>query len=825
MRPDLPTGTVTFLFTDIEGSTRLLHALGPSDYAAALARHRAALRAACLANGGVEVDTQGDAFFVAFPTASDAMRAATAATDALQNGPIRVRMGMHTGAPLVTAEGYVGVDVHRGARVAALAHGGQIVVSATTAALIDGAELRDLGAHRLKDFDSGTHVFQLGCGDFPPLRTPGSVDLPSPPTDFLGRERELFDAVSLWVDKEPRVLTIVGPGGTGKTRFSIELARVLAEEADGATIFVPFAPVNESALVGQTIADRLGASSGAPAAIAAAVGSRTTHLVLDNLEHLLPDAATAIAEIVEAAPTLRLLVTSREPLRIRGEVEIDLPPLAEEEAVTLFLERARAVRGETEQTPAVAELCARLDHLPLAVELAAARTKLLSPEQLLDRLTQRLDLLRGTRDSDERHATLRATIAWSYDLLDERERDLFARLSVFAAGCTLDSAEAVCDADLETLGSLLDKSLVRRRTGRLGEERFWMLETIREFAAEQLQASGAASDVRRRHAERMLEIARSAHLSEDDDEIFDLGTALAERDDLRAALDRTAQTDPELALVLAVALENFWNAHVPAEGMSRLGALLEPQPDLPVPLLAAALRVHGGASDLAGDRELAKRRYEESLALYRALDDERGVAALLHRLANSALWRGDNETARRLVEESQALARGRFVLTETTNYFILARLASDGGDVQAATELAQLSADRARETNWVWWYSGMLLELVTLAFERGDLDVAAAQGRDALTLLRQQENRLWAASALIRLASVALARRELEQAGLFWGAAEAHVDRARQSARHETLMNEDDPEFLAARERGKQLDLWDAVAVALGELEPPQTEP
>jgi class 3 adenylate cyclase len=264
VRADLPTGTVTFLFTDIEGSTRLLHALGPEDYADVLAEHRRALREAFAAHGGVEVDTQGDAFLVAFPTAAGAAAAARSATDALGSGPIRVRMGLHTGSPTLAAEGYVGVDVHRGARVGALAHGGQIVVSPATAALLDGEQLGDLGLHRLKDFEGATRLFQLGPGRFPPLRAPGSVDLPTPTTRFLGREHELFEAVSLVLDQDPRVLTIVGPGGTGKTRFAIELARLLAEEADGSTLFVGLAPMRDSGLVLPAIAEKLGTPVAAP---------------------------------------------------------------------------------------------------------------------------------------------------------------------------------------------------------------------------------------------------------------------------------------------------------------------------------------------------------------------------------------------------------------------------------------------------------------------------------------------------------------------------------------------------------------------------------
>ena len=484
MRAELPTGTVTFLFTDIEGSTRLLHALGPEAYAEALAEHRRVLREAFAAHDGVEVDTQGDAFFVAFPTATGAAAAALAGRDALEAGPIRVRMGLHTGEPTVTAEGYVGIDVHRGARVAALANGGQVLLTEATAQLLD-AQLTDLGRHRLKDFDGPARLLQLGTRSFPPLRTPGTVILPTPATRFLGRERELHAAVELVLTGDPAIVTILGPGGTGKTRFALELARQLAEDADGGTLFVPLATVLDPELVLPTVAEAVGAESPEPSAIARRVGDKRTHLVIDNLEQLLPGAARSLAALVAASPALRLLVTSREALGVAAETRFELPPLTSTEAVELFLARAHAVRPGLAPSPAVTTLCERLDRLPLALELAAARTRLIAPDVLLERLSERLDLP-APRDADPRHATLRATIAWSHDLLTEREQQLFAALSVFRGGATLEAAEAVCDADLDTLASLLDKSLVRRRTDRNGEERYWMLETIGEFAATRL---------------------------------------------------------------------------------------------------------------------------------------------------------------------------------------------------------------------------------------------------------------------------------------------------------------------------------------------------
>jgi predicted ATPase/class 3 adenylate cyclase len=816
---DLPQGTVTLLFTDIEGSTRLLHELGPGRYADALAEHRRIVREAAAAHGGVEIDTQGDAFFVAFPTPGGAAAAAEAAREGLASGAIRVRMGLHTGTPTATTEGYVGEDVHRGARIAALAHGDQILVSPTTAALLDSEPLRDLGPHRLKDFEGAVRIHQLGEREFPPLRTPGSVELPTPATPFLGREQELFDAVSVVYERNPRVLTIVGPGGTGKTRFAIELARLLGDDADGGTVFVPLAALRDAEFLLPAVADRLGASAPDPAAIAARVGERRTHVVCDNLEQLLPGAARPLAELVAAVPTLRLFATSREALRIQGEAELDLPPLVRDEAVALFCERAQAVRPDVTATDTVVQLCERLDGLPLALELAAARTKLLAPEALLDRLGDKLDALKGTRDAEERHMTLRATIAWSHDLLGEAEQALFASLGVFSGGCTLETAEIVCDADLDTLASLLDKSLLRRRTGRLGEERYWMLETIREFAVERLGESGHDGELRHRHAKRMLEIARAAHLSAGNTE-GDIELALAERDDLRAALDWAEANDAILGLELAVELQNFWNVTGPQEGLDRIQRLLDSAGAIPPELQARALRAAGGAAGLAGHGELAERLGRESLALYEQLGDKQGIAMLEHMLAVAAWRREDWERMRELTEHSLELARGRFTFVEITGNWLLGQLALNDGDVELAVELTRRSAEMAREAGWAWWESGQRHELLMLILRRGDLDEAEREGLVALEMERTQENRLWALYTLAGLAQVALARGDLERAGLLWGAAEKEAETLprwadERARRIGALADEDREQILAARERGRALDLWDAVEIAL----------
>src|ERR671930_376078 len=485
----LPGGTVTLLFTDIEGSTRLIEELGEQGYVQALARHRQELRTAFAA--GVEVDTQGDAFLYAFADPAEALRAAARGQAALDDGPVTVRMGLHTGEPVLTSEGYAGRELHRAARIAASGHGGQVVVSSATRALVDG-ELTELGEHRLKDFDEPVALFQLGEGRFPPLKTISNTNLPRPASSFVGRQRERNELVEL-IGNGTRLVTLSGPGGSGKTRLAIEAAAELVPCFKAGVFWVGLAALREPSLVSEQIAQTLGAKDG----LAEHIRERELLLLLDNFEQVV-EAAPGLGQLLESCPGLKLLVTSRELLRIRGEVDYPVPPLAEREAVELFCARARLEPDET-----VAELCRRLDDLPLALELAAARTGGLSPAQILERLSQRLDLLEGGRDADPRQQTLRATIEWSHDLLDDRERKLFARLAVFRGGCTLEAAEDTADAELNTPQSLVEKSLLRRT-----DDRFWMLETIREYALEQLAERGEEPELRRRHAEHFVALAQ-----------------------------------------------------------------------------------------------------------------------------------------------------------------------------------------------------------------------------------------------------------------------------------------------------------------------------
>ncbi len=552
MRRDLPSGTVSFLFTDVEGSTQLLHELGDEHYAEALDEHRRVIRDACARHAGVEVDTQGDAFFLAFATAPAALEAAAQASTTLASGPIRVRMGIHTGTPHLGREGYVGADVHRAARIAACGHGGQVLVSASTASLVAPARLRDLGEHRLKDLGAPERIYQLGDADFPPLASLHRTNLPVPSTPFLGRGQELAKVIGLLSRRDGRPLTLTGPGGTGKTRLALQAAAEVADRYPHGVWWVPLAVLRDPELVRAAIEQSLDATSD----LAEHVADRRMLLLLDNFEHVVA-ARSEIADLLAACPGLDVLVTSRESLHLTGEQEYPVPPLQPEEGVDLFVARARAVEPDFAADELVPEICRRLDELPLALELAAARVRALSPAQLLERLEQRLSLLTGgARDLPERQRTLRATIEWSHELLLPEERRLFARLAVFRAGCTLGSAEAVADAELDTLQSLLDKSLVRH-TG----ERFWMLETIREYAYEQLEEGGESDEVERRHAQHFLALAEEAwpHLRWDGSPGDWLDRLEREHDNLRAALDRFhAAGETQLQLELAGALSRFW---------------------------------------------------------------------------------------------------------------------------------------------------------------------------------------------------------------------------------------------------------------------------
>jgi predicted ATPase/class 3 adenylate cyclase len=811
VRRDLPSGTVTFLFTDVEGSTRLLHELGADDYAEALAEHRRVIREAFTAHGGVEVDTQGDAFFVAFPTAPGALSAAGEMTKALASGPIQVRIGLHTGTPLVTEEGYVGGDIHRAARIAAAGHGGQVLVSSSTAQLVE-VELTDLGQHRFKDLAAPERVFQLGDGEFPALKSLYRTNLPVPATPFLGRERELADVVELL--EGARLLTLTGPGGNGKTRLAIQAAGLASDRFADGVWWVPLASLRDPKLVLETAAQILGSQNG----LAEHISDKTMLLLLDNFEQVV-EAAADLASLLSACPKLDLLVTSREPLHVTGEQEYPVPPLVHEEGVGFFLARVRAIRPDFQVDDTVSEICRRLDDLPLALELAAARAKALSSAQILERLDERLPLLTGgARDAPERQRTLRATIEWSYELLTSEEQRLFARLAVFSGGCTLEAAEGVAEADLDTLQSLVDKSLVRH-TG----ERFWMLETIREYADERLEASDEADELRRRHAQFFLELAEAADLAGEVPPPQRREPLRVEMDNVRLALDWSLAEDPELGLRLAAALEGFWVVSNPIEAMRWFESLLERARDAPLELRANALRAYGSSANPAGRDDLAERAYADSLDAFRAVGDAGAAAVLLLRLGYSAFYRRDTTQARALAQESLAgfLASGNRE-GESQSLSLLGEVEYAEGKRDAGVELMEQGAALAGETGFTWWRAGMLGKLADCALERGHLDQAESHAREALALSRDLGDRLRIVRGLARLARIAAERDDSGRAGRLWGAVEAEEARGPIGAWENERGGFERPILAYAgaaldsgRGEGRKLALAEAVAFAL----------
>jgi predicted ATPase len=686
---DLPSGTVTFLFTDVEGSTKLLHELGAEAYAAALAEHRRIVREVCAAHGGVEVDTQGDAFFVAFPTAPEAVEAARTTTERLESGPIRIRIGLHTGSPLVTDEGYVGDDVHFAARVAAAGHGGQVVLSKATRDLVNGDALTDLGEHRLKDIEDPVSIFQLGTDAFPPLKTISNTNLPRPASSFVGRETELA-AVLDRIEAGARLLTLTGPGGSGKTRLALEAAVSLVPSYKAGVFWIGLAALRDHALVSETVAHTLGAKDGLPEHIA----ERELLLLLDNLEQVI-EAAPELSGLLQACPNLTLLVTSRELLRVQGEVEYPVPPLAALEAVTLFCERA-----QIEPSDEISELCARLDSLPLAVELAAARAKALSPTQILERLSSRLDLFKGGRDSDPRQQTLRATIEWSYDLLSADEQRLFARLSVFSGGCTLEAAEEVCEADLDTLQSLVEKSLLRFTPSEAGS-RYWMLETIREYACDKLEEVQESVALGQKHADHISRLAASAEPELEGPRMSEwIAVLAAEEDNIRAALaflEDTDQTYQELELTGS--LQNFWYVRGNlVEGRRWSESALQASAGAPTVARAKVLNAVAGFAEKLGDSESTKAYAEQALLVSRELGYARGVTSSLVALSLAHRLQGNRAAAASFLDEASESARASgdaFSLADATAG--LAFLAMEEEDFLRAITRAKEARDLYRE--------------------------------------------------------------------------------------------------------------------------------
>jgi predicted ATPase/class 3 adenylate cyclase len=769
VRADLPTGTVTFVFTDVEGSTSLLDELGAEAYAQALADHRVVVRDACGRNGGVEMDTQGDAFFFAFPTAPGALDAASELTERLAaSGQIRVRVGVHTGTPLLGEEGYVGRDVHRAARIAAAGHGGQVLVSRATAALV-ARELTDLGEHRFRDFGAPERVFQLGSGEFPALRSLYRTNLPAPATTFVGRGRELDDLGAL-LDQGVRLLTLTGPGGVGKTRLALQAIAGAADAFPDGIWWVPLASVRDPDAVLSAVALALGVPEQRGRqledSLVDVLGAGRSIVMLDNLEHLLPDAAAKVATLRDAGEST-VVVTSRERLQVAGEHVYPVAPLMATEATALFSARTAALGHDAGDADSVAELCARLDNLPLAVELAAARTGLLAPAEILSRLGGRLDQLKGGRDADPRQQTLRDTITWSHDLLDGPERELFARLAVFSSGGTIEAVEAVCEADLEVLTSLLDKSLVRR-----SGDRVWMLETVREFASEQLAASPAADDLRDRHAGYYLALAESSNDElRGPGQVEALGRFAAEREDLRAAFQWLLERDPPAALRLVAGLWAFWrmSGHF-RDGRELLAAALERAPADPTEARASAL---AGAALLASEQgEIGRWQelLEGSLGDARAVGSTLMEANALSLLSFTDAFGKDQQI--RLGEEAISVARAsgdRWLLGLVTgNHGVLM---FRFGEIEKVTELTEQAYRLCREVGDVSLSALWLSNLSESALGSGNTAEARRRLDEALELARLVDDTRGIGYAHTNLGWVELLEGDPERAFSYFEAA------------------------------------------------------
>jgi predicted ATPase/class 3 adenylate cyclase len=818
-----PTGTLTFLFTDIEGSTKLWER-DSSVMQLALARHDEILRSAMEERGGYVFKTVGDAFCCAFLTAPDALECALEIQRKLlsseweQTGPLRVRMALHTGAAQERDGDYFGPPVNRVARLLSAAHGEQVLLSLPTQELVRdqlpaGTTLRDLGEHRLKDLFRPERLFQLLAAElpveFPPLRTLDTYrnNLPLQPTPLVGREKEISEVCQRLLRPEVRLLTLTGAGGTGKTRLGLQAAAELTQDFDDGVFFVSLAAIRDPQLLVPAMAGTLGVkeAGGQPLLenLEYYLHEMSMLLVLDNFEQIL-EAAPMVTELLSAAPNLKVLATSRIRLRLYGEHEYSVPPLAlpdperspsverltQYEAVRLFVERAQAAKADfcltNENVPAVAEICYRLDGLPLAIELAAARIKVLSPHKMLERLGNRLKLLTGgARDLPERQRTLRSTIEWSYGLLEEGEKVLFARLSVFAGGRTLEAIEAICDAGgdlavdvLDGLASLVDKSLLKQEEGVGGEPRFVMLETIHEFAREKLQGSGEAEEVRRLHAEHFLALAEEAEPAvEGAQQPAWVERLEEEHDNMRRALSWSLGQgqDAELTLRIGAALGEFWNLRgYYGEGRRWLEEALANSSPAPTAARARALQRVSWLAFMQGDLDRAEEASEEGLGLegvelFRTGGGDSTAAELQIVLGLVVGARGELERETELLEECLKLSQEAGSLRGMAlSLFCLGAAWRARGDLERATQLLEEALTMFRETGDQGLIASVLTHLGFTFLFQGDLERATATSEEAAAMFREQKHLSYLSEALDSLGWVALLRGDSERARVLY---------------------------------------------------------
>ena len=866
---------VSFLFTDIEGSAKLW-GNAPEQMKAALQRHRAILQEAITSNGGTVFQIVGDAFCAAFPTVPSAISAALTAQYRLQQEqwdlpfPIRVRMGIHTGEAEPASNdpltgGYTSNQtLNRVARILSAGHGGQVLLSLAARELVKDSmpvntELSDMGEHYLKNLIHPEHLFQLNIAglpsDFPPLNTLNlhRHNLPIQLTSFIAREQEIALIHGYLLNVDIRLVTLIGPPGIGKTRLSIETAReALSDFADG-VFFVALAPLEDSSLVAPTVVQTLGFAETELKLpierLKEAIGNKQMLLVLDNLEHIIEGAVPLVSDLLMTCPRLKILTTSREALRLSGEwlypvpalnlptttqlQSIDMEEMSQYSALTLFAERARAVRSDfvlnADTIEAVANICIQLDGLPLAIELIAARIRLLSPQALLSHMDDRFTLYAdGMRAMPARQKTLHNAITWSHDLLTEPEQILFRRLAIFAGGFTLEAAEAVCGQNglkpndvFDLLGRLVDKSLVVVEVSSMGKEtRFRMLKTIREYAYEKLNKSGEMRIIYLHHLTFFAEIVDEAERNfKGPDQAVWYNHLDNELDNLRVALTWfEGSENAEMRLLFAAGLWRYWKSRgQSSEGRGHLQRILEglpPGPSRQTSACARALTAAGSLAYYEADFSYSEQSRKEALAIFRNLNDKIGVADCLNGLGNSAISQGNYDSARVFYEESLIIRKelgdkwgvarllgnlgllayfqANYIQARSLHLESLALFRELGDDEGVANELVNLgdvvrhlgdlstahsfyeqSAAISRELRDRWGLAYAIMGIADVAFEQGDFSTASALHRECLTMFQKGADHVGLPYALESVAALALVKNQPEKAARIFGASDA----------------------------------------------------